>query len=136
VSSGVFLFLITFYAGAVLASTRSWIAAWRGVASFSALRDLTGIGDRAALRRLFGLTLRDGRYRVTLSDVLKHRRRAGMLLTDIPVHLLFLTALILVGEDTASATSAAVAWAAGGHALILGLAALSVLVRSPRVRTG
>jgi hypothetical protein len=136
VSSGVFLILMVFYAGAVFASARSWLAVRRGVATFAELRDLTGIGDRAALRRLFGLTRGDGRYRVKLADVLRHRRRAGLLLTDIPVHLLFLAALALAAANPSAPASAAVAWTAGANALILGLAALSVLASSPRVRTG
>jgi hypothetical protein len=126
----VLLFLIVFYAGAVLASWRCWYGVWRGAIGFSALRDVTGIGDRAALRRLFGLTRPDGSYRVTLAAVLQHRRRAGIMLTDIPVHLLFLAALGWAALHGGTLASAAISCAAAAHGLALAAAAISVLVRA------
>ncbi|HWT30832.1 MAG TPA: hypothetical protein VN240_07375 [Propylenella sp.] len=118
--------LIAFYAGAVCATARSWLLVWRGAAGFSALRDVTGIGDRVVLRRLFGLTHPDGCYRVTVAQVLQHRRPAGIVLTDLPVHLLFLIA-VLWAWFAESPAAAAVLWTASAHAVVLGLAALSVL---------
>ena len=121
--------LIAFYAGAVCATGRSWFLVWRGGAGFSALRDVTGIGDRGVLRRLFGLTNPDGYYRVTVAQVLQHRRSAGIILTDLPVHLLFLTAL-LWARFADSPAAAAILWTASAHALVLGVAAISVLASS------
>ncbi len=128
-TTSVSMLLIAFYAGAVLATGRSWLLVWRGMADFSALRDVTGIGDRATLRRLFGLTQPDGRYRITIAQVLQHRRPAGIILTDLPVHLLFLAALVWAAWGMSPA-AAAVAWAAAAHALILAGAAVRVLARS------
>ena len=82
------LFLIVFYGGAIVASARAWAGVWRGQISYSELRDVTGIGDRAALRRLFGLAGADGRYKVSYADVVRRRRKAGMVLTNLPVVLL------------------------------------------------
>jgi hypothetical protein len=127
---GVLLLLLVFYAGAVFASARSWLAVWRGSAGFSALRDVTGIGDRTTLRRLFGLTSRDGRFSVSFAEVLRHRRPAGVVLTDLPVHLLFLSALGGAAALGAPALTAAVATTASAHALVLAIAAASVLARS------
>jgi hypothetical protein len=127
VTGSVLLFLIVFYAGAVFASARSWHAVWRGVPGYSALRDVTGIGDRAALRRLFGLTRRDGRYQVTFAAVLRHRRPAGILLTDLPVHLLLFVALVWAAMNEAAPAATAVGWVAVANALILAIAALSIL---------
>src|SRR5687767_11439710 len=91
--TSVLVMLTVFYAGAVVATGRSWLGAWRGAVGFSSLRDLTGIGDRTVLRRLFGLTLADGKYRVTVADVMRHRRLSGVILADFPVHSLFLGSL-------------------------------------------
>lgn len=134
VTTNVLTLLIAFYVGAVCATGRSWLSVWRGKIGFSALRDVTGIGDRAALRRLFGLTLADGSYRVTLAQVLRHRRPAGIILTDLPVHLLFLAALLwaFFGDTPAMA---AVCWTASAHALVIGVAAMSVLAGSRQALT-
>jgi hypothetical protein len=129
VSTSVLMLLIAFYAGAVCATGRSWFLVWRGSAGLSALRDVTGIGDPAALRRLFGLTQRDGSYRVTIAQVLRHRRPAGIILADLPVHLLFLSALSWAWLG-GSPAAAAIVWAASAHGLILAGAAISVLARS------
>jgi hypothetical protein len=122
--------LAVFYAGAVLASGRSWLAVWRGRIRFSELRDVTGIGDRAMLRRLFGLTCPAGYYRVTLEEVLQRRRAAGMILTNLPVHLMFLAALAwaLLGPGGPAVT--AIAWAACAHATVIATVALTVLAGS------
>jgi len=132
VTGSVLMFLAVFYAGALFASARSWLAVWRGAPGYSALRDVTGIGDRAALRRLFGLTRRDGRYQVTLAAVLKHRRPAGILLTDLPVHLLLLIALVWAAANASAPAAMAVGWAAAANALILAVAAVSVLAGRTR----
>jgi hypothetical protein len=129
VTTNVLMLLIAFYAGAVFATGRSWLLIWRGAAGFSALRDVTGIGDRAVLRRLFGLTSRDGSYRVSVAQVIRHRRPAGIILTDLPVHLLFLSALLWAALGSSPA-AAAIGWAAVAHALIIAGAAVSVLARS------
>ena len=133
-TTSVLMLLIAFYAGAVFATGRSWFLVWRGVADFSALRDVTGIGDRATLRRLFGLTQPDGRYRISIAQVLQHRRPAGIILTDLPVHLLFLSALLWSASGESPA-AAAIAWAALGHGLILAGAAVRVLARSRQAIT-
>ena len=135
-SGGFLAILVVFYAGAVLSTARSWSCAYRGAIGYSALRDLTGIGDRTALRRLFGLTGRDGRYTVNVADVLKHRRRAGVLLTDLPVHCLLLAALIWAAANAGHAAAAAVGWVAAANALILALTAISVLAGRPRAFAG
>ena len=122
-SSNVLMLLIAFYAGAVFATGRSWLLIWRGAAGFSALRDVTGIGDQAVLRRLFGLTSRDGSYRVSVAQVIRHRRPAGVILTDLPVHLLFLYQALLWAALGASPAAAAIGWAAVAHALVIAGAA-------------
>jgi hypothetical protein len=127
---GALLVLIVFYVGAILATGRSWLGVWSGAIGFSALRDLTGIGDRMTLRRLFGLTRSDGAYEVSLARVLQHRRPAGIILTDLPVHLLFAAALSWAALNAATPAAAGIVWAAAAHALVLGAAAVSVLARS------
>ena len=134
--TGVLLIFIVFYVGAVLATGRAWLGVWRGAVGFSALRDVTGIGDRAALRRLFGLTRPDGAYQVTFADVLRHRRPAGVILTDLPVHGLFLAALSLAALRPDSSAALAVMAAAAVHALVLGGMGASVLARSRRALIG
>lgn len=129
VATSILTILIAFYAGAVFATGRSWFLVWRGTAGFSALRDVTGIGDRVVLRRLFGLTHPDGFYRVTFAQVLQHRRPAGIILTDLPVHVLFLTTLLWASFGDSPAV-AAILWTASAHALVLGVAAISVLASS------
>ena len=121
--------LAVFYAGAVFASGLAWLAVWRGKARFSELRDLTGIADRAMMLRCFGLTLADGAYRVSLADVLRHRRRSGVILTNLPVHVMFCAALLwgVFSADAPAATG--IAFAAIAHAGIVALAALSVFAR-------
>jgi hypothetical protein len=126
--TGAIVILTVFYAGAVCASGYSWFCVWRGEIGFSALRDVTGINDRGALRRLFGLTRVDGTYQVTFAAVLRHRRKAGIILTDLPVHLLFLAALLGAALLATGPIAAAVICAAAAHALLIGGAALSVLV--------
>lgn len=134
--ASVLMFLVIFYVGAVIASGRCWLAVWRGAARFSTLRDVTGIGDEAALRRLFGLRGDDGSYPVSVAEVLRHRRRAGIILTDLPVHSAFLLLLAWAAADPGSASAQAVIWAAGAHALIVGLAALTVLARARQALAG
>lgn len=119
-------FLLVFYAGATAMAALAWIAVRRGVVSFSVLRDVTGIADRTVLRRLFGLTQPDGSYKVSVADVLRHRRRAGVILTDAPVHGLFLVALLWAFQSGSGAGALAVACVAGLHAAIVGGAALVV----------
>lgn len=130
----VLLFLMVFYAGAVLTSALSWSAAWRGALSYSALRDLTGIRDRTELRRLFGLTRGDGRYPATVAAVLRHRRPTGVLLTDLPVHILLLAATTWGFANQSLPAATAIGWVATANAAILMLAALSVLAGRPRER--
>jgi hypothetical protein len=129
VLTSILLMLAVFYAGAVLASGRAWFSVWRGRARFSELRDLTGIADRALMLRSFGLTLADGVYQVKLADVLKHRRRSGIILTNLPVHLMFCAALLWGVFNAASPAAMGIAFAAIAHAGIVALAALSVLAR-------
>jgi hypothetical protein len=128
--TSVLVMLTVFYAGAVIATGRSWLDVGRGIVGFSALRDLTGISDRATLRRLFGLTRSDGTYNVTIADVVRHRRLSGMILADLPVHALFLTALAWGSFHATTPAALAIACAAGMHAFTLAAAALSILARS------
>jgi hypothetical protein len=128
--TSVIVMLTVFYVGAVIATGRSWLGVWRGAVGFSGLRDLTGISDRAALRRLFGLTRPDGTYRVTIADVLRHRRLAGAILADLPVHALFLAALTWASFQDLSPAALAIACAAAAHAVTLAAAALSILAGS------
>jgi hypothetical protein len=130
--TGVLVLLLVFYAGAVVASGRAWLGAWRGSVRFSELRDLTGIGDQAALRRLFGLVSPSGFYRVAVADVVRHRRSAGVVLTNLPVHLLFLSALGWGLLGAGAPAAAAIALAASAHAALLALVAASVLIGSRR----
>jgi hypothetical protein len=135
VLTNALVMLTIFYVGAVLATGWAWLRVRRGGVRFSTLRDLTGIGDRAVLRRHFGLAARDGTYRVSMADVLKHRTRAGIILSDLPVHLLLLAALVLaLWQGGVAAPS--VAAAATTHALLLGTTALSILARSRQPLAG
>jgi hypothetical protein len=129
------MLFIVFYAGAVIATGRAWYCIGTGLAPFSALRDLTGISDRAALRRLFGLTLPDGSYRVTWRSVLKHRRPAGVVLCDLPVHALFFAALLWAASLGTSPITSAIICAAALHATALAIAAIAILAGSRRVLT-
>jgi hypothetical protein len=130
--TNLYLLLLIFYAGAVFASARCWLGAWRGNIRFAQLRDLTGISDRAALRRLFGLTSQNGFFRVTMTEIVRRRRLAGTILTDLPVHSLFLLALAWAAAHSAEPTAFAIACAALAHAIVLGAAAASILIgRSP-----
>ena len=131
--TNVYLLLMIFYAGAVLASTRCWLGVWRGSIRFAQLRDLTGIADRAALRRLFGLTSKEGFFRVTLADVIRRRRAAGMILTNFPVHLMFLSALAWAFGHDGDPAAAAIACAATAHGIMLGAMAASILVGGRQV---
>ena len=126
--ASIFVILIVFYAGAVCATGTCWFGVWRGTLRYSALRDLTGIADRAVLRRLFGLTRPDGAYRVSLAAVLRHRRAPGVILTDLPVHALFLAALSWAAFHVELPAAAAIVAAAGAHGLLLGGMALVVLI--------
>jgi hypothetical protein len=128
--TSVLVMLTVFYAGAVIATGRSWLDVRRGAVGFSGLRDLTGISDRAVLRRLFGLTRPDGKYNVSVGDVLRHRRLSGTILADLPVHALFLAALLWASLQAMSPAALAIAFAAGMHALTLAAAALSIVARS------
>jgi hypothetical protein len=128
--TGVLVMLTVFYAGAVIATGRSWLDVWRGAVGFSGLRDLTGISDRAVLRRLFGLTRPDGTYNVSFADVLRHRRLPGTILADLPVHALFLMALLWASLQPTSPATPAIACAAGMHALTIAATALSIVARS------
>ncbi len=133
--TNVYLLLLVFYAGAVFASGRCWLGVWRGSIRFAQLRDLTGIGDRAALRRLFGLTSEDGFFRVTMAEIVRRRRVAGAILTDLPVHCMFLLALVWAAVHSADPTAFAIACAASAHAIVLGAAAASILVGSRQALT-
>jgi len=126
--TNVYLLLLLFYVGAVFASGRCWLGVWRGSIRFAQLRDVTGIADRAALRRLFGLTSREGFFRVTIAEVVRRRRLAGAILTDLPVHCLFLLALAWAAMHAAEPAALAIACAASAHAIVLGTAAASILV--------
>jgi hypothetical protein len=128
--------LTVFYAGAVVASLCAWLSVWRGRIGYSALRDVTGIGDRAALRRCFGLTGPDGAYRVTFADVFRRRRPAGVILSDLPVHALFLAALIWAALSAETPAATGILCAASAHALLVAGAALSVLAASRRATAG
>jgi len=123
------LVLLVFYMGAVLASGRAWRCVQRGSIGFSALRDVTGINDRGTLGRHFGPAAADGVYKVSFADVLRHRRAAGVILTDLPVHLLFLAALTGAAYLEPGPVAAGIATAAAAHAVVVGLAALSVFMR-------
>lgn len=125
--TGILLLLLVFYAGAVLASARSWLCVWRGRARFSVLRDVTGIGDRTLLRRLFGGPTSQGFYSVTMPDVLRCRRSAGVMLTNLPVHLMFLLALAWAVRHGEGPAATAVACAAAAHSLALATAAAAIL---------
>jgi hypothetical protein len=128
--------LAVFYVGAVCATAHAWLCIWRGRAGYGPLRDVTGIGDRTELRRLFGLTQDSGRYQVTLAAVLRHRRRSGVILSDLPVHALFLAAVAWAGVNAELPAATGIAWAAAAHALLVALAALSVFGRSRRAVAG
>jgi hypothetical protein len=134
--TSILVMLTVFYAGAVFATGRSWLGAWQGAVGFSSLRDLTGIADRTLLRRLFGLTLADGRYRVTIADVLRHRRLSGVILADLPVHCLFLGSLFWATFHDATPAAWAVACAASAHALILAMAAVAILAGNRQALIG
>lgn len=134
--TSVLVVLLVFYAGAVCASAYSWLGVWRGAIRFSALRDVTGIGDRAVLRRLFGLTRPDGVYQVTFANVMRHRRPAGIILTDLPVHGLFLAALSWAALNAGAPAAGAIGAAAALHAFVLGGAAACILARSRQAITG
>jgi hypothetical protein len=125
--TSVLVMLTVFYAGCVFATGRSWLAVWRGAVGFASLRDLTGIGDRTLLRRLFGLTLADGKYRVTIADVMRHRRRSGIILADLPVHCLFLGSLFWATFHDTTPAAFAVACAASVHGLVLAMAAVAII---------
>jgi len=129
VLTSMLIILAVFYAGAMLASGRAWLSVWRGKARFNELRDLTGIADRAVMLRLFGLTLADGSYQVALAEVLRHRRRSGIILTNVPVHVMFCGALLWAVLNASAPAAMAIAFAATAHAGIVGLAALSVVAR-------
>ena len=129
--TGVLALLLIFYAGAVVASSRAWVSVWRGTVRFSELRDVTGIGDPVMLRRLFGLTSIHGRFKVAVADVFRHRRPAGITLTNIPVHALFFSALGWALFYGGPGTAAAIVVAASLHAVMLALAAASILVGRP-----
>ena len=127
--TSILLILTAFYAGAVFTSGVAWLAVWRGKARFAELRDLTGIADRAMMLRCFGLTLADGSYQVKLADVLKHRRRSGVILTNLPVHIMFCATLLWAVFNASAPAATGIAFAAIAHAGIVALAALSVLAR-------
>lgn len=129
--TGVLALLLVFYAGAVLASSRAWLGVWSGSVRFSELRDVTGIGDPTMLRRLFGLTSSEGRFKVPIADVLRYRRPAGIILTNVPVHGLFLAAVSWGLLNSGHATALAIVIAASLHAATLALAAASILVSRP-----
>jgi hypothetical protein len=135
-ATAALVLLTVFYGGAVAATGWSWLCVRSGTVSFSVLRDVTGINDPAVMRRLFGLTAPDGSYRVTLADVLRHRRAAGMVLTDLPVYLLFLAALSLAWLLGAGPVANAVLCAAAAHALVVAAAALAVVAGRPQPLTG
>jgi hypothetical protein len=127
VLTSVLLILIVFYAGALCVTARAWLAVRRGAARYAALRDVTGIGDRAALARLFGAARPDGAYEVSLATVLQHRRWGGVMLTDAPVHALFFIASSWAALNGGSPAAAAIACGATAHALLLGAVSLSIL---------
>jgi len=129
--TGVLALLLIFYAGAVVASSRAWIGVWCGKVRFSELRDVTGIGDPAKLRRLFGLTSSQGRFKVAVADVVRYRRPAGIILTNVPVHGLFFAGLSWGLFNAGPATALAIVIAASLHAATLALAAASILVSRP-----
>ena len=130
--TGIALFLITFYAGAVLATAWSWLCVWRGAVRFAALRDLTGINDPVALKRHFGRSRADGSYQVTFSEVFRHRRAAGIVLTDLPLHLTFTVLLAWAAFDADSPAGMAIILAASAHALTVSGAALIIFAGSRR----
>lgn len=129
---GAALFLLAFYFGAVVVTGRAWLAVWRGAASFTALRDLTGITDRAALRRHFGMRSRDGLYRVSPAAVLARRRPAGVVLGDVAVHALFLLVLAWAVGNAGTASAAAITLAAAAHALLVAAVAVGLLAADSR----
>jgi hypothetical protein len=126
VTSVVLMFLV-FYVGAVIASGRSWLGVWRGKMRFSELRDVTGIADRALLRRLFGGPSAHGFYSVTVAEILRCRRSAGVMLTNLPVHLMFLLALVWALRHSELSAALAIACAAAVHSLALATAAATIL---------
>jgi len=126
-------FLALFYAGAVVMTGFAWLSAWRGIVGYRALRDLTGIADRAVLRRFFGPALANGSYRVSVSAILRHRRRVGLIMTDAPVHPFFLLSLLLCFADLAAPATLAVACVAALHAAVVAAAALVVIIGQRQV---
>lgn len=129
---GAALFLLAFYVGAVFVTGRAWLAVWRGGASFAMLRDLTGIADRAVLRRHFGMRGRNGWYRVALAEVLARRRPAGIVLGDSAVHALFLLAVAWAIGNPGTPSASAVTLAAAAHALLVAGVAAGLLAANPR----
>lgn len=127
--------LAVFYLGAVVASGRCWLGVIRGRIRYAALRDATGIADAATLRRCFGLVSRDGFYAVRFSEVVRWRRAAGVVLTNLPVHLMFAAALALMLQDPSSPAFLAVLAAASAHALSVACAAASILAGACRPLT-
>ena len=132
--AAVFL-LAVFYAGAVFITGRAWAGVRRGEATYAALRDLTGITDRAALFRLFGATV-GGAYRVAPAQVLANRRRSGRVLGDVGVHAMFLIAVALAAFLAAPATLAGVLAAAGLHAALVTLIAVRLALADPAAVAG
>jgi hypothetical protein len=132
VLTGVLALLIVFYAGAVLTSARSWLNVWRGRPRFSDLRDLTGIADQAAMLRSFGCASPGDLQKLTLSAILRHRRRTGVILTDLPVHAMFLLALGWAAFNIDAVSAAAIAWGAAAHAGIVAAVALSLVAGKSR----
>lgn len=121
-------FLLVFYAGAVAMSAAAWLSAWRGAARFATLRELTGIADRAVLIRLFGRPAPDGSFKVSIAAILRHRRLPGTILSDLPVHLLFLVATTSAATAPDAATSAAILSGGLIHFVVVAGAALLVLI--------
>ena len=118
--STVGLFMFVFYCGAVVFTARAWLQVIGGAARLDVLRDLTGITDPATLTQYFGLRRQDGAFRVTFAGVVRHRRLTGLVIGDLPVHLLFVAALGWALLDAGSPAAAALIVAAAVNAAIVG----------------
>lgn len=125
--AGIIAFLLVFYLGAVAVTGRAWLEVAQGRVRAKALRDLTGIASPAEIVRRFGLTDMDGRFRVGMTEVVRHRTRAGLVIGDLPTQTLLLVVLSVAWLQPDGPYAAGVALAASAHAaLTIGISLLLV----------
>lgn len=123
--AGIIVLLLVFYLGAVSVTGRAWLEVAQGRVRAKALRDLTGIASTAEIVRRFGLSGADGRFRADAAQVLRHRTRAGLVISDLPTQMLLLVVLAAAWLQPEGAFAAGAAVAAGAHAaLTIGLSLL------------